>query len=151
MYVSLPSDKCCEIQHLPCAMLLRPAGVVPQVMFFLGKTTFCANGHAQLQWLCHFLLSKMLSVYHSLSHFFLLTFLFQYSVSFRESLTCSRVQYLCNFSFLHVVVTTDVILHHLAFYFQGTGLLRSCVVPGLVLRARCILPCKNSSCCTHVA
>ena len=39
-------------------------------MPFLGKGKFCANGHSQLQRLCHVIQIDMLTVYHSPTHLF---------------------------------------------------------------------------------
>ena len=53
-------------------LLLRQSITAQQVMSFLGKTTLCASGHAQLYWLCYVIQSDMLNVYHSPGHLFLL-------------------------------------------------------------------------------
>ena len=69
--VSLLSDKCLEMQHLAPGLLLRQPITVHMVMSFHGKTTFCANRHAQLCQLYHVIQSDMLTVYHSLTQLFL--------------------------------------------------------------------------------
>ena len=53
MSESLPSDKLLEIKQLPHCLLQRQPVTFHQVMSFWSKTTFCANGHAQLCQLCH--------------------------------------------------------------------------------------------------
>ena len=51
MCVSLPSDKLNEIQQFACSLLPAQPVAVHQVMSFLGKANFLANGHSQLwQW-----------------------------------------------------------------------------------------------------
>ena len=58
MSVSLPSNKCIEIQQLAHALLL-------------SQPIFCAHGHAQLCQLCHVIQSDMLSLYQSPIHLFI--------------------------------------------------------------------------------
>ena len=48
MHVSLASDKLNEIQQLAHSLLWTQLVIVCQVMFFLGKTNFCVNGHSKL-------------------------------------------------------------------------------------------------------
>ena len=48
MYVSLPLDKLHELWHLEHSLLQRHSVVVHQIMSFLGKANFCANGHSPL-------------------------------------------------------------------------------------------------------
>ena len=45
MSISLPFDKCLEIQQLANALLQRHSIRVHHIMFFLGKTTFYASGN----------------------------------------------------------------------------------------------------------
>ena len=72
MSVSLPSVKLLEVQQLVVhSFLQRELDAVHQVMSFLGETTFCANGHAQLWQLCNIIQSDMLNVYHSPADLFL--------------------------------------------------------------------------------
>ena len=40
----------------------------PSTSLFLGKTEFCANGHAQLWCLCHVIQREILAVYHCPAH-----------------------------------------------------------------------------------
>ena len=101
MSVSLPSDKLLEILKLAHSLLQRQPVAVHQDMSFLGKTAFCAYGHAQLFQLGCVIQCDVLNVYHSPAHLFVyFTFLFQHSTSFRDCLNCSIVQSLCNFLFL---------------------------------------------------
>ena len=58
MSVSLPSNKCIEIQQLAHALLL-------------SQPILCAHGHAQLCQLCHVIQSDMLSLYQSPTHLFI--------------------------------------------------------------------------------
>ena len=48
MSVSLPPDKCLEIQQLAYSLLQRQPVTVHDVLSFLGKSTICRNGHPQL-------------------------------------------------------------------------------------------------------
>ena len=70
MSVSLPPDKLADIQQLALSLLQTPHVTVPRVMSFLGKASFCTNGHSQLQHLCHVIQSNMLCVYHSTTQLF---------------------------------------------------------------------------------
>ena len=65
MSISLPSDKLTETNQLAHTLLQRQPITVHQVMSFLGKSTLCANGHAQHCQLCCVIQSAMLNVYHS--------------------------------------------------------------------------------------
>ena len=64
MSVSLPYEKLLEIQQLAHSLLKRQPITVHQVMYFLDKTTFRANGQAQLCQLCCVIQSDTLNVYH---------------------------------------------------------------------------------------
>ena len=70
MSVSFLSDKLLQIQQLAHPLLQMQPVTVHQVISSLGKTTFCANGHAQLCQLCHVIQSDMLDVCHSSAHLF---------------------------------------------------------------------------------
>ena len=76
-------------------------------MSFLGKTTFCAIGHAQVCQFCHVIQSGMLNVYHSPTHLFPISaFLVTFCIGFRGCLNCgSLVPF--QFPFLDVVIATD--------------------------------------------
>ena len=76
-----------------------------------GLTSFCANGHAQLcQYYC-VIQSDTLIVYNSPAHLlFLFTFLFQHGISFRDCLSYSIVQSLCNLLIL-IYVLLQMLLH----------------------------------------
>ena len=52
MSVSLPSDTLLKIQQLAHSLLQTQPVTFNQVVSFLGRTTFCANGYAQLFQLC---------------------------------------------------------------------------------------------------
>ena len=71
MFVSLPNHKHIEIQRLAHALLQRQPVTIHQVMSFVGRTTFCANGPVQICQLCCVMQSEMLNVYHSPTHLFL--------------------------------------------------------------------------------
>ena len=49
MSVYLPPHKLDDIQLLAFSLLQSQPVTVHQVMSFLGKANFCANGHSQLQ------------------------------------------------------------------------------------------------------
>ena len=68
-------DKLADIQQLALSLLQTPHVTVCKVMSFLGKASFCTNGHSQLHRLCCVIQSDMLSVYH----FSFLSFLFMSS------------------------------------------------------------------------
>ena len=70
MSVSLSSDKLLKIWQLATSLLQTQSVTVHQIMSFLGKTSFCASGNAQLHHLCHVIQSDMLNVYHSQPHLF---------------------------------------------------------------------------------
>ena len=53
MSASLPPDKLADIQQLALSLLQTQPVTVHQVMSFLGKANFCANGQSQLQRLCY--------------------------------------------------------------------------------------------------
>ena len=81
------------------------------------------NGHSQLWHLCHVIQSDILHVYHSPTH------LFSW-VHFSLSLLCQLEQLSqlqqspvpLQFPLPDVVIATDVMPTHCAFYFQGSGL-----------------------------
>ena len=52
MCLSLSSNKLIDVQQLAHSLLQMYPITGHQVMFFFGKTTFCANGYAQLYQLC---------------------------------------------------------------------------------------------------
>ena len=97
--------------------------MVHQVMSFFDKSTFCVNGHAQCFKLYHVLQSDMLNVYHSPVHFFLsfhLTLPVQCQPLKRSHLQQSPTAF--QFHLSDVVISTDAMLYHWAFYCQGCGL-----------------------------
>ena len=98
--VSLLSDKPLDVQQFAHSLLQRQPVTVHHVMFFWSKTTFCANGHAQLPScaMSFRVVCWMVTILQVIYFFF--TFLFQHSFSFGDCLTCSKVQSLHNFLFL---------------------------------------------------
>ena len=100
-------------------LLQRQSVTVHQVKSFWDKTTFCSKGHALLCQLCCVILSYMLNVYHSPVHLILvLNFLFCHGISFRDCLSCSIVQSLCDIFFL-VSVYYQCYTHLLGYLFSG--------------------------------
>ena len=143
MPVSLPSDKHIEIQHLAHALLQGQPITVHKVMSVLGKTTFHANGHAQLCQLCSVIQSDMLNVNHPPVHFFLLTFLFQICINSGGCLNCSRVWSPCDFLFLMWLSLLKQI-QILGFIFQGSVLPLPCSRTCSGFMCEVYMPCKNS-------
>ena len=123
MSVSLPPDKLDDIWQLAPSLLQSQYVTVHKVMSFLGKANLCTNGHSQLQCLCCVIQSDMLHVYHSPNHLFS-------HVHFSLSLLCQlellsqlqqrSVPLQCPLP--DVVIATDAMPTHWAFYFQGSGL-----------------------------
>ena len=144
MSVSLASEKLLEIQQLAYSLLERQPVTLNEVMSFLGKTTFCANGHAQFYHLCCVIQSVMLNVYHSPAHlFFHFTFLFKHCIRLGNSL--------CRIVFSpFVLASSSCVYHnrcytiHWDFIFWVLDFLYPVVEPGLGLWVRFLLPCKNS-------
>ena len=80
MSIPSPTDKLTDIQQFALSLLQTQLVTVHWVMSFLGKASFCANGHSQLQRLCHVIQSDMLTVYHSPIHLFSCSlFLFRFT------------------------------------------------------------------------
>ena len=108
--VSLLPDKLTDIQQFAFSLLQ-------------SKANFCANDHSQLQRLCHVIQSGMLTVYHSHAHLFS-------PVHFSFSALCQLEQLShlqqspvpLQFPFPDVVIATNAMPTHWAFYFQGSGL-----------------------------
>ena len=63
MSLSWLPDKIADILQLTLSLLQTRPVTVHQVMSFLEKANFCANGHSQLWRLCHVMESDMLTVY----------------------------------------------------------------------------------------
>ena len=121
MSFSLPSTKLDEIQKFAHALLQRQPVTVHQVMSFLSKTAFCANGHAHLCQLCLVVQSDMLNVYHCPANFFLSFCLFLPSLCQLQKLSLlwqSPVP--LQFPLPDVVITTNTMPHNWAFYIQGS-------------------------------
>ena len=123
MSVSLPPDKLADIQHLALSLLQSQHVTIHSVMSFLGKDNFCTNGHFQLWCLCHVIQNDMLLVYHSPTHLFSHV---HFSLSLLHQL--EELSYLqqspapLQFLLPNVVIATDTMATHWAFYFQGSGL-----------------------------
>ena len=136
MSVSLPPDKLADIKQLVLSLLWAQHVTVCKVISFLGKANFCTSGHSQLQYLCHVIQSDMLCVYHSPTNLFS-------CVHFSLSSLC-QLEWLAHleqspvplqFPLLDVVIATDAMPTHWAFYFQGSGLTLS--VSGSCLGSLC--------------
>ena len=114
MSVSLPHGKCIEVRQLVCALLLRPAVMVYQVMaLFLAKPPFVPM--AMLSF------ASCASWSGMLIYFLLFSFLFLHGTSISH-LTSSRIQCPCYFFFLMFLFSTDAMPPHWVFCFQGSGL-----------------------------
>ena len=141
MSVSSPLDKLTDIQQLALSLLQSQHVTVCWVMSFLGKANFCTNGHSQLCYLCHVIQSDMLHVYHSPNHLFSWV---HFSLSSLHQLEwLSQLQQSpvpLQFPLPDLVIATDAMPNHQAFYFQGSGLPLS--VSG---------PWSGSMCRAHIA
>ena len=123
MSVSLPPVKLANIQQLALYLLQTQPVTVCLVMSFLGKASFCASGHSQLWRLCCVIQSDMLTVYHTPTHLFS-------PVHFSFSALCQLEQLShlqqstvpLQLPIPDVIIATDAIPTHWAFYFQGSGL-----------------------------
>ena len=96
MSLSLPYDKLYVIWQLAHSLLKTQPVTVHQLMSFLGKTIFYANGYAQYCHLCHVIWNVKCLSFSGSPAFVLFTFLFQLCISFRDCLSCNRVQFTCN-------------------------------------------------------
>ena len=123
MSVSLPPDKLAAIQLLALSLLQTPHVTVHRVMSFLGKANFCTNGHFKLWHICHVIQSDMVCVYHSLTQLFSHV---HFSLSSLHQLEClahlQQSPIPLQFPLPDVVIATDAMPTHWAFYFQGSGL-----------------------------
>ena len=116
-------DKLADIQQLALSMMQTQPVTVHGIMSFLCKANFCTTGQSQLWKLCHVIQSDMLTVYHSLAHLFS-------PVHFSFSALCQLEQLShlkqspvpLQFPLPDVVVATNTMSTHWAFYFQGSGL-----------------------------
>ena len=123
MSLSLPPGKLADIQQLALSLLQTQPFTVCRVMSFLGKANACTRGNSQLQRLCNVIQSDMLAVYHSPIHLFSpvhFSFSALHHLEWLSHLQQSPVP-------LHnllpdVVIATDAMPNHWAFYFQGSGL-----------------------------
>ena len=123
MSVSLPPDKLADIQQLAFSLLQTTHLTVCRVMSFLGKANFCTNGHSQLCHLCHVIQHDMLHVYHSPMQLFSCVHLSLFSLCQLEWLANLQQSPIpLQFPLPDVVIATDAIPTHWAFYFQGSAL-----------------------------
>ena len=123
MSVSLPPDKLADIQQLALSFLQTPDVTVCWVMSFLGKANFCTNGHSQLWHLYCVIQSDMLHVYHSPTHLFSHVHFSLSSLHQLEQLAhLQQSPVPLQFPLPDVVIATDAMPTHWAFYFQGSGL-----------------------------
>ena len=122
MSVSLPPDKLADIQQ-PALSLWTQLVTGCRVMSFLGKANFCTNGHSKLWHLCCVIQSDMLHVYHSPTQLFS-------CIHFSPSSLC-QLEWIAHlqqslvplqFPPPDVIIATDAMPTHWAFYFQGSGL-----------------------------
>ena len=141
MSVSLPPDKLADIQQLALSLLQSQYVTVHRVMSFLGKAKFCTDGHSQLQCLCCVIKSDMLHVYHSPNHLFSYIHFPLSSIHQLEQLPHLQQSLVpLQFPLPDVIIATDTMSTHWAFYFQGSDLPLS--VSG---------SCSGSICRDHIA
>ena len=118
--VSLPPDKLADIQQLALSLLQSQDVTVHQVMSFLGKANFCPNGHSQLWHFCCVIQSNMLHVYHSPTNLFSWVHFSLSSLCQLEWLSqLQQSPVPLQFPLPDVVIATDAMPTHWAFYFQG--------------------------------
>ena len=123
MSVYLPPDKLADSQQLALSLLQTQPVTDCWVIYFLGKANFCANGHSHLQRLCCVIQSDMLTVYLSPTHLFSpvhFSFSALHQLKWLSHLQQSPVP--LQFPLPDVVIATDAMPTHWAFYFQGSGL-----------------------------
>ena len=110
MSISLPSDKLLEIQHLVHSLLQKQPVTVHWIISFLGKTNFCANGHAQLCQQClSFGVTCWICIIFWLTYFVLFIFPFR---SASTSETVSVATEFCSFViFLILMWLSPQMLH----------------------------------------
>ena len=121
--VSLPPDKLADIHQLALSLLQTQHVTICQVMYFLGKANFCVNGHFQLWRLCHVIQSDILTVYDSPTHLFSsvhYSFLALHQLEQLSHLQQNPVS--LQYPLPDVVIATNAISTHWAFYFQVSGL-----------------------------
>ena len=122
MSVSLPPDKVADIQQLTLSLVQPQPVTVCRVMSFLGKANFSANGHSQLWRLCCVIQSDMLSIYHSPTHLFSpVYFSFSALCQLEQLSHLQQSPVSLQFLFPDVIIVTDAMPTHWAFYFQASG------------------------------
>ena len=123
MSVSLPPYKLADIQQLALSLLHMQHVTVYMFMSFLGKANFCTNGHSQLWCLYHVVQSDMLHAYHSSIHLFSCVHFSISSLHQLEQLAhLQQSPVPLQFPLADVVIGTNAMPTHWAFYFQGYGL-----------------------------
>ena len=123
MSLNLPPDKLEYIQWLVLSLLQSQHVSVHQVMSFLGRANCFTNGHSQLWHLCPVIQSDMLHVYHSPTHLF--SWVHFSLTSWCQLEWLSQLQQSpvpLQFPLPDMVIATDAMPTHWAFYFQGSGL-----------------------------
>ena len=144
MSVSLPPDKLADIQQLVLSLLQNQHITVHRVMSFLGKANFCTNDHSQLWLLCCVIQSDMLTIYNSPTHLFSHVHFSLSSLHQLEWLSHLQQSPIpLQFPLPDVVIATDAMPTHWAFYFQGSGLPLSVVDSGQVLCLGLILSYRS--------
>ena len=122
MSVSLPPVKLADIQQLALFLLWTQHVTVHRVISFLGKANFCTNGHSQMQYLCCVIQSDMLHVYHSPTHLFLCVHFLSTLHQLEHLAYLQQSPVPLQFPLPDVVIATDAMPNHWAFYFQRSGL-----------------------------
>ena len=119
MSVSLPPDKLADIWQLALSLLQSQHVTIHQVMSFLGEANFCTNGHSQLWHLCH---SEWHVTCLPFSHPFISLGSFSLSLLHQLEQLSQLQESPVPLQFLpDVVIATDAMSTHWAFYFQGSG------------------------------
>ena len=106
------------------SLLQRQPVTVCQIMSFLGKVTFCDNGHAQHNWLYHVIQSDMLNVFpfSSFISFTSLLILFQqtYLPFFSVKAICHEEDWFQIGTFFLTYWSMSVLLHLRKFPISGS-------------------------------
>ena len=92
---------------------------------------------------CIMLFRVICSMFTILQLIYFFLFIFQYGISFRDCLSCTRVQSLCSFLFLLWLLLLMLYLFTWHFIFRVLHFLYPFLEPGQVLCTRYILPCMN--------
>ena len=122
MLVSQTSDKLLEIQQFAHSLLQMQSVTFCQVISFLGKNTFCANGHAKIYQLYHVINSDMLNVYHSLILLFFFHLFLPAWCQLHRLPELQKSPVPLQFPLTDPVTSAYATPNHWAFYFQGSEL-----------------------------